>query len=94
VLIRRQAQQILDRMDTMLLLAEAEYGLLTHWELVCGNSEHDAVVLKRSPELEGPRRELCWSYVENASSQVSQPRATPAWRPLRQIARKSARLPL
>lgn len=41
---------------SQLLLAEAECGLLTDWELVCGNPEHDTVLLKRSLERDGPRR--------------------------------------
>lgn len=41
---------------SQLLLAEAECGLITDWELVCGNPEHDTVLLKRSLEREGPRR--------------------------------------
>ena len=41
---------------SQLLLAEAECGLLTDWELVCGNPEHDTVLLKRSLERDGVRR--------------------------------------
>jgi hypothetical protein len=41
---------------SQLLLAEAECGLITDWELVCGNPEHDTVLLKRSLEREGSRR--------------------------------------
>lgn len=41
---------------SQLLLAEAECGLLTDWELVCGNPEHDTVLLKRSLERDGLRR--------------------------------------
>ncbi len=41
---------------SQLLLAEAECGVITDWELVCGNPEHDTVLLKRSLEREGPRR--------------------------------------
>jgi hypothetical protein len=41
---------------SQLLLAEAECGLITDWELVCGNPEHDTVLLKRSLERDGPRR--------------------------------------
>jgi hypothetical protein len=41
---------------SQLLLAEAECGLITDWELVCGNPEHDTVLLKRSLERKGPRR--------------------------------------
>ena len=41
---------------SQLLLAEAESGLITDWELVCGNPEHDTVLLKRSLERDGPRR--------------------------------------
>ncbi len=41
---------------SQLLLAEAECGLITDWELVCGNPEHDTALLKRSLERDGPRR--------------------------------------
>lgn len=41
---------------SQLLLAEAECGLITDWELVCGNPEHDTVLLKRSLSRQGPRR--------------------------------------
>jgi len=41
---------------SQLLLAEVESGLITDWELVCGNPEADTVLLKRSLEREGPRR--------------------------------------
>ncbi|MFN3323787.1 MAG: hypothetical protein ACK5AZ_09850 [Bryobacteraceae bacterium] len=41
---------------SQLLLAEAECGLITDWELVCGNPEHDTALLKRSLEREGLRR--------------------------------------
>ncbi len=41
---------------SQLLWAEAECGLLTDWELVCGNPEHDTVLLRRSLERGGPRR--------------------------------------
>lgn len=41
---------------SQLLLAEAESGLITDWELVCGNPEHDTVLLKRSLERNGSRR--------------------------------------
>jgi hypothetical protein len=41
---------------SQLLLAEAESGLITDWELVCGDPEHDTVLLKRSLEREGLRR--------------------------------------
>jgi hypothetical protein len=41
---------------SQLLLAEAECGLVTDWELVCGNPEHDTVLLKRSLERDEPRR--------------------------------------
>ena len=41
---------------SQLLLAEAECGLITDWELVCGNPEHDTVLLKRSLERDGLRR--------------------------------------
>ena len=41
---------------SQLLLAEAECGLITDWELVCGNPEHDTVLLKRSLERGEPRR--------------------------------------
>jgi hypothetical protein len=41
---------------SQLLLAEAECGLITDWELVCGDPEHDTVLLKRSLERDGRRR--------------------------------------
>jgi len=41
---------------SQLLLAEADSGLITDWELVCGNPEHDTVLLKRSLERGEPRR--------------------------------------
>jgi hypothetical protein len=41
---------------SQLLLAEAECGLITDWEFVCGNPEHDTVLLQRSLEREAPRR--------------------------------------
>ena len=41
---------------SQLLLAEAECGLITDWELVCGDPEHDTVLLKRSLERDGLRR--------------------------------------
>jgi hypothetical protein len=41
---------------SQLLLAEAESGLITDWELVCGDPEHDTVLLKRSLERDGLRR--------------------------------------
>lgn len=41
---------------SQLLLAEAECGLITDWELVCGNPEHDTALLKRSLEREGLQR--------------------------------------
>ena len=41
---------------SQLLLAEGECGLLTDLELVCGNPEHDTVLLKRSLERDGLRR--------------------------------------
>jgi hypothetical protein len=41
---------------SQLLLAEAESGLITDWELVCGNPEHDTMLLKRSLERRGARQ--------------------------------------
>jgi hypothetical protein len=41
---------------SQLLLAEAECGLVTDWELVCGNPEHDTVLLKRSLDRDEERR--------------------------------------
>lgn len=41
---------------SQLLLAEAECGVITDWELVCGNPEHDTLLLKRSLERDQPRR--------------------------------------
>jgi hypothetical protein len=41
---------------SQLLLAEAECGLVTDWELVCGNPEHDTALLKRSLDRDEPRR--------------------------------------
>ena len=46
---------------SQLLLAEVECGLITDWELVCGNPEHDTALLKRSLERDGPRR--VWQVV-------------------------------
>ena len=41
---------------SQLLLAEADGGLITGWELVCGNPEHDTVLLERSLERDEERR--------------------------------------
>lgn len=41
---------------SQLLLAEAECGLITDWELVCGNPEHDTVLLERSLERDEQQR--------------------------------------
>lgn len=41
---------------SQLLLAEAECGLITDWELVCGNPESDMALLKRSLQRQGSRR--------------------------------------
>jgi hypothetical protein len=41
---------------SQLLLAEVDSGLITDWEFVCGNPEHDTVLLKRSLERSGARQ--------------------------------------
>ena len=41
---------------SQLLLAEADCGLITDWELVCGNPEHDTVLLERSLERDEQQR--------------------------------------
>ena len=56
---------------SQLLLAEAECGLLTDWELVCGNPEHDTVLLKRSLERDGPRRVKTVGGDRNFDSKMS-----------------------
>jgi hypothetical protein len=56
---------------SQLLLAEAECGLITDWELVCGNPEHDTVLLKRSLERDGRRRVKTVVGDRNFDSQTS-----------------------
>jgi hypothetical protein len=56
---------------SQLLLAEAECGLITDWELVCGDPEHDTVLLKRSLERDGLRRVKTVVGDRNFDSQTS-----------------------
>lgn len=49
VYVRRKAGAKVE-FGAQLPLAEAESGLIAHWELVCGNPEHDTMLLRRSLE--------------------------------------------
>ena len=62
------------------LLAEAACGLVTDWELGCGNPEHDTVLLRRSLERDAGRRVKTVVGDRNFDSQ-----GTRAWRRERQV---------
>jgi hypothetical protein len=65
---------------SQLLLAEAECGLITDWELVCGNPEHDTVLLKRSLEREGP-----WQVRRVVGDRGFDSKATREWLAARKV---------
>lgn len=56
---------------SQLLLAEAESGLIADWELVCGNPEHDTVLLRRSLERPAARAVKTVVGDRNFDSQAS-----------------------